>query len=106
MGSTSPDDTMSSVCRQVFLPWARCVPASEHNDHYISSSTSAFHFHQHLHTYTYAYTHAKQSIESFFFVKKFWRIGFTLLMALFALLEDAFEFGALGNMPGALTAEH
>ena len=33
------------------------------------------------------------------------RVGFSLSMAVFALLEDALAFGALGNMPGAPTAD-
>ena len=32
-------------------------------------------------------------------------VGLSLLMAVFALLEDALAFGALGNLPGAPTAD-
>ena len=54
-----------------------------------------------------SYTDNPRNLESFFSKngESRWRVGFGLAMAVFALSEDALSFGALGNLPGALTAD-
>ena len=46
-----------------------------------------------------------QNVEYLLFGESRWRVGFSLLLVVFALLADALAFGALGNLPGAPAAD-